>query len=179
MLEDILRQRGSGTPNGTGTPAEGAGPAATPEVSVPVRPLELGPDGLIREGQMLQGRSARLKRDDTTGATTVTFENGKGLMPLSAMAAVPSRMLELMENAAGFGDPKNSVDLLFPIDAEVTQYRGKNYLFLGKPATEVRLPPATVPAIMPETVAGVLPQPRIEAVAPSAPAGSQERLERS
>jgi hypothetical protein len=163
MMEDLLRQHGNGSPNGVSPTA--------PDTPAPVlaRPLEMSPEGLIREGQLIQGRTGRIRREEASGATLVIPENPSGAAHLATMAAVPSRMLELMENAAGFSDPKNSLDLVFPIDAEVTQYRGKNYLFLEKPATLVRLPASTTPATMPHTIAGVLPQPKIEPVAPNAP----------
>jgi len=164
VLEEILKQHGNGTTAATGT-GKGPGTLRDPEKS-----FELTPDGLIREGQLIQSRSGRLKRDDTTGATIFVFDDNGVALP--AMAAVPSRRLMLMEDAAGIGESRTPQDMTFPIDAEITQYRGKNFLYI-RPSTTAIPKPTTAPSTMPATtatVAGVLPDPKIEAVAPHAPA---------
>jgi hypothetical protein len=76
------------------------------------------------------------------------------------MGLIPSRRLAAMEDAAGFGEGRAGADMTFRITAEVTQYRGKNYLYVLP--SGIPVPPPATP-VKPDT------QPLVNPVAPNVP----------
>jgi hypothetical protein len=147
VLQQMLNNKGGATTSSTG-PA----PLITP-----MGPA-LGADGLLREGQKIDLRSGRLKKDEAgsgAGAGGVLFVFDEKETPAyPPMGLVPSRRLAAMEDAAGFGEGRGGSDMTFRITAEVTQYRGKNYLYVlpsgtSLPAPAVPVKPDTRPLVVP------------------------------
>jgi hypothetical protein len=123
---------------------------------------EPGASGLLREGQVIDLRAGRLKRDEN-GHMLFEFDP-KESPAYPPMEVIPSRRLEAMENAADFVPGRTPKDMTFRIAAEVTEYRGKNYLYIKPSALPMPgTPAATLPA---ESAA---PEPLVNAVAPKAP----------
>jgi hypothetical protein len=123
-----------------------------------------GADGLLREGQLIELRSGHLKKDDT-GSMLFVFDP-KETPVYPPMGVIPSRRLAAMEDAAGFGEGRTPTDMTFRISAEITQYRGKNYLYIkpsGIPLPTTAKAPTTAPATAPALV---------NPVAPNAPAAN-------
>jgi len=179
VLQGLLQEKSAaeapGVPAAPGKPGE-AGAATRP-----------GEPQVLREGQNIDLLTGRLKKNEATGAMEFVFsdENGKG-PAYPPMGVVPSRQLAAMEDASEFGQS----GMTFRIFAEVTQYRGKNYLYILKKPTQVAAP-ATMPgaenaaaaraaamAAGPATQpagAGAPGVPLIHTVAPNAPAGAGPR----
>ena len=148
--ESVLQQMLS---NKTGAAADTA--TAPSPLITPLGPA-LGADGLLREGERIDLRSGRLKKDDTAaGKAAMLFVcDPKDTPAYPPMGLIPSRRLAAMEDAAGFGEGRAGTDMTFRITAEVTQYRGKNYLYVlpsgipvPAPATPVK--PDTQPLVVP------------------------------
>ncbi len=125
---------------------------------------KLEANGLLREGQQLQVRSGHLKKDEA-GKSEFVFDDRQE-PHYSPMGVIPSRRLERMEDVA-FAEGRSGADTDFTIDAEVTEYRGKNYLYinsnpLGMPKRPAATgtAPASAPAVAsaPASVAVVAPQ---------------------
>jgi hypothetical protein len=123
-----------------------------------------GANGLLREGQEMDLRAGHLKRDDN-GHMTFVFD-AKESPEYPPMGVIPSRRLAAMEDAAGFAPGRTPIDMIFRIAAEVTEYRGKNYLYIKPSAIPVPPPPAPAPATLPAAA------PLINAAAPHAPAAA-------
>ncbi len=162
--ESILQQLLNNKNNpGTATAPGAGGGAGAESLLTPVGPVP-GPDGLLLEGQQIQFRSGHLKRDDADGAAAgaMIFVFDEKEPPVyQPMGVVPSRRLATMENAAGFAENAAGSDMNFRITAEVTQYRGRNYLYI-KPSG-IPDPPAAKP------VAAAAPGPLVTPVAPQVP----------
>ncbi len=140
-----------------------------PTIIVPAGP-DLGANGLLREGQQISLRAGRLKKDENGHMVFVFDPKESSAYP--PMGVIPSRRLEAMEDAAGFAPGRTPNDMTFRIDAEVTEYRGKNYLYIKPSAIPVPAPPpAALPgAAAPATVPAAAPL--VNAAAPNVPAGS-------
>jgi hypothetical protein len=153
VLQQIL---GSGTTTGI----------SEPTLVVPPGP-EPGANGLLREGQQISLRAGRLKKNEN-GHMIFVFDP-KESPAYPPMGVIPSRRLEAMEDAAGFGPGRTPNDMTFRIDAEVTEYRGKNYLYIKPSAIPVPVPPAaTAPGpVAPGTVPTTAPE--VRAAAPNVP----------
>jgi hypothetical protein len=139
-------------------------------IVVPPGP-ELGANGLLREGQQISLRAGRLKKDEN-GRMAFVFDP-KESPTYPPMGVIPSRRLEAMEEAAGFGVGRTPNDMTFRIDAEVTEYRGKNYLYIKPSAIPVPVPPP--PAALPGPAApATVPATALEvrAAAPIIPAAA-------
>jgi hypothetical protein len=111
VLQKLLQEKSNAEANGGPTTTQSAKVAAGPEME----------QGLIREGQALNDASGHLTRDPESGQFVFVFDNGR----FPPMGVVPSRKLWSMEEASIGANPD------FHIDAEVTQYRGRNYLLIG------------------------------------------------
>jgi len=72
-------------------------------------------------------RSGKLKKDEAGNSIFVFDDRQEPHYP--PMQVFPSHRLERMEDVA-FADGRTGADALFAINAEVTQYRGKNYLYV-------------------------------------------------
>jgi hypothetical protein len=148
LLNNTTKPGTSPTTAGAGGAGGAGGAEALPTSMGPVP----GPDGLLLEGQKIELRSGHLKRE--AGGMVFVFDE-KESPAYPPMGVVPSRRLAAMEDAAGFPDNAAGSDMTFRIKAEVTQYRGKNYLYiqplgipLPPPAKPVA-PAATVPVVTP------------------------------
>jgi hypothetical protein len=89
---------------------------------VPVRPGE-STDGLIPEGTILVERPGRLVTDN--GRPTFVFLTPETGGHTQTMELLPNQLLEAMERQSASGAQ-------FTISAQVTRYRGRNYLLLLK-----------------------------------------------
>jgi hypothetical protein len=151
VLQGLLRDNG-GTGNASGKPA-----VITPQEPAAAGPA-LGPDGLLREGEWLVKRHGRLVKQND-GAFLFVFDSGE-IPAYPPMPVVPSRRLAALEDAV-----KGADVTLPPITGEVTQYRGKNYLYIqsfDEPLRSVISPgatpvPATAPAPPPVQAAPAAP----------------------
>jgi len=122
VLEGLLSEQPAAT-NAAPSPAT-TNPALTPavEASAPKEPRT----NRIREGQFIWNRTGRLTKDDKTGTYVFTFDaDGKGMAD-PPMALLPSHLLMSMEDAS----EKATRPVKFKISGEVTEYRGKNYLYV-------------------------------------------------
>lgn len=153
ILQDIVSSPGGRGPTtqGSGGPLIAPGP-------------ELGPDGLLREGQQIELRNGHLQKEEAGGGAMMFLFDPKELPHYPAMGVVPSRRLAAMEDAAGFGDGSNGSDMNFRITAEVTQYRGKNYLYI-KPSG-VPVPPPARPVAVANAPLAVPAAPNVPVAAP-------------
>jgi hypothetical protein len=80
----------------------------------------------LREGQWIWKRTGHLVKDDKTGTFLFAFDgDGKGMAD-PPMALVPSHMLMSMEDAS----EKGTRPVKFKVSGEVTEYRGKNFLYV-------------------------------------------------
>jgi hypothetical protein len=143
-----------------------AGSGDSAAVAAPQGPLP-GADGLLREGQQIDLRSGRLKKDEA--GNMIFIFDPKETPAYPPMGVIPSRRLAAMEDAAGFGEGRTPNDMAFRITAEVTQYRGKNYVYikpLGPPIPATNPAPAAVPTPLVNPVAPNVP------VAATLPQGS-------
>jgi hypothetical protein len=138
VLQQMLN---SGTAGGVGN--------SEPLLIVPVGP-ELGTNGLLREGQEIELRAGRLKKDDT-GRMVFVFD-AKEPPAYPPMELIPSRRLAAMEDAAGYAPGRTPVDMVFRIKAEVTEYRGKNFLYI-KPSA-IAVPAGAIPVAAGANLAG-------------------------
>ena len=149
ILQDLLHEQGA--PGSIESASATTGPA-------------LGADGLLREGQQIQLRSGHLKKDEAGG--TVFIFDDRDTPKYPPMGVIPSRRLERMEDVA-FADGRTGADTTFKIDAEVTQFRGKNYLYIKPNGIAL---PATHPASGPaSTAAAKVPVKFVDVVAPNTP----------
>ncbi|HVT82821.1 MAG TPA: hypothetical protein VHM90_19440 [Phycisphaerae bacterium] len=148
-LQGLLHQQGT-----LGT----TGPANPAELLVTTTGPALGSDGMLREGQQLLARSGRLKKDEAGNSVFVFDERQEPHYP--PMQVFPSHRLERMEDVA-FADGRNGADTLFAINGEVSQYRGKNYLYVTEN-----------PYGMPTRAATTATAPASAAASASAPAAS-------
>ena len=193
VLENLLKQKGNEGTAGAGGPA-----GIAPEME----------NGLLREGELVAGRSGQLKREVESATALATqaggtatepamfpdsvagprmifvFDHKEGEPDFPAMEVVPSRRLAVMEDASERG----TRPVTFRISAEVTQYRGKNYLYVkptagGVPAnagTASSSPPTAATASAPATASGPAASapvlsPQVDAVAPDEPVAMRKR----
>jgi hypothetical protein len=154
--ESVLQQLLNNKAGATADHAEALSPI------MPIGPV-LGADGLLREGQQIEMRSGHLKKDESaegTGAIIFVFDP-KETPVYPPMGVIPSLRRAAMEDAAGFGEGRVGSDMTFRILAEVTEYRGKNYLYIRPSGIPVPAPAAQVaPAV----------KPLVNAAAPNVPA---------
>ncbi len=80
----------------------------------------------LRERDSIYSRVGRLVKDEKTGIMLFDFDSDGQKMADPPLALIPCRYLAILENASEMG----TRPLKFRISGEVTQYRGKNYLFL-------------------------------------------------
>lgn len=113
-LQNILGEKGT-----LGTTGPAILPASGPKLEA---------NGMLREGQQIQMRGGQLKKDVDGNSIFVFDERQEPRYP--PMGVIPSRRLERMEDVA-FAEGRNGSDTNFTIDAEVTQFRGKNYLYIN------------------------------------------------
>jgi hypothetical protein len=123
VLESLINDR----PPTVATPAPSpaaTNPAVRPtvEATAPNEPMVKR----IREGQHIWTRTGRLVRDDRSGTFVFAFDaDGKGMAD-PPMALLPSHLLMSMEDAS----EKGNRPVKFRVSGEVTEYRGKNYLYV-------------------------------------------------
>jgi hypothetical protein len=139
----------------------------------------LGSDGLLREGEKIELRAGHLLRQD--GGTMLFAFDSKEQPAYPPMAIIPSRRRAALEDAAGFSDNRNGADMTFRISAEVTQYRGKNYLYIkpiGVPLPVPAKAPASAPApaIGPQAAAELAPPAQAAPMAPAIAHHPEETL---
>ena len=79
-----------------------------------------------REEDTVEERAGRLVRDAKTGAEVIAFDSDGREMRDPPMGIIPCKALEVMENATDGGIKP----VKFRLSGEVTQYRGKNYLYV-------------------------------------------------
>jgi hypothetical protein len=122
---DTLINEGTPAPAATVAPSVAAtNPALRPAVdaTAPNEPKAQR----IREGQFIWNRTGRLVKDDKTGTFLFAFDSdGKGMKD-PPMALLPSHLLMNMEDAS----EKGTRPVKFKISGEVTEYRGKNFLYV-------------------------------------------------
>jgi hypothetical protein len=123
VLENLLNERPAAPVAGTATTTP-ANPALTPavEASAPNEPKV----NRIPEGRMLWNRIGRLSKDDKTGTFVFTFDADGQKMADPPIAVLPSHLLMSMEEASD----KGTKPVKFKITGEVTEYRGKNFLYI-------------------------------------------------
>lgn len=198
VLENLLKQQASERPGGT------AGGAATQKSA---KSATAG--NLLREGELIEMRTGRLKPETpaapaaqlaekpaehgpspaTPAAVSarwagtgmmVVFDHRDGEPDYPPMEVVPSRRLALMEDASDRGTRAVS----FRITAEVTEYRGKNYLYIkpsgggpigGSPAAGAT--PTTQRAAQTQTATAPALAQQVEPAAPDVPVGTRLREE--
>ncbi|HVS72395.1 MAG TPA: hypothetical protein VHQ47_14160 [Phycisphaerae bacterium] len=78
------------------------------------------------EGDFVWNAVGRLTRDDQTGEWLFVFDSDGKRMQDPPMGLVPSRMLMAMQQASKDG----TVPTKFRVSGEVTEYNGKNYLYV-------------------------------------------------
>jgi hypothetical protein len=123
VLENLLQSKPASV-----TPAP-IPPAGT-SVSAGTRPGAVAPNqpavGRIPEGGFVWNRVGRLAKDDKSGEWLFVFDaDGKNLKD-PPMGLVPSRMLMAMQRASENGTKPTK----FRVSGEVTEYEGKNYLYV-------------------------------------------------
>ena len=80
----------------------------------------------LREGQNVWNRVGRLIKDEKTGQFLFAFESDGKEMKDPPIGLIPCRMLEAMEIASDNG----SKAIKFKVSGELTEYRGKNFLYI-------------------------------------------------
>ncbi|MEI8196876.1 MAG: hypothetical protein WCI73_13330, partial [Phycisphaerae bacterium] len=80
----------------------------------------------LREGQSIFDRVGRLVKDEKTQQWLFAFESDGKEMKDPPITLVPSKMLEAMEDASA----KGTKSIRFKISGEITEYHGKNYLYI-------------------------------------------------
>jgi hypothetical protein len=121
MFQNIVRDRSDYM-----TPAP-----ATPSPT-PAQPLVEGvapnepPPLRLKEGQYITNRVGRLVRDEKSGIMLFVFDSDGKQMAEPPMGVIPSSLLALMEDASDHG----TKPVRFRVSGEVTQYRGRNYLYI-------------------------------------------------
>lgn len=120
--ETVLQNLLHAAPAAVAVPAKsGSVIVAPPEGAAPHPKV-----ALLREGDNIAGRIGRLIKDEKTGQWMFAFEADGKEMRDPPMGVVPSRYLEVMEKLSE--DGKQSIK--FKVSGEVTEYRGKNYLYV-------------------------------------------------
>lgn len=114
MLQILLDQQDRPVPIKAQTALSGGGPGESAPDRIP----------LLLEGTLLVERPGRLSRDEER--PKFTFRSESGSAGPRAMPILESQLLETMEREADAGFNE------FIITAEVTRYRGQNYLLLRK-----------------------------------------------
>jgi hypothetical protein len=133
VLQGLLRDKpatstpmpaGGGAGGGPGTAAGGTSASLQPqtEAVAPNEPAAVR----LREGQSIYNRTGRLVKDEKTGAMLFVFDADGNQMYDPPMGVVPCRYLAVMEDASENGTKA----VKFRISGEVTQYRGKNFLYI-------------------------------------------------
>jgi hypothetical protein len=79
----------------------------------------------LAEGQTIYRRVGRLVKDDKTGSSLFVFDSDGKEMHDPPMGLVPCRLLAMMEDMSEYG----AKAVKFRLSGEVTQYRGKNFVF--------------------------------------------------
>jgi hypothetical protein len=79
-----------------------------------------------READTVEGRAGRLVRDVKSGEELIAFDSDGREMHDPPMGVIPCKALEVMEDATDGGIKP----VKFRLSGEVTQYRGKNYLYV-------------------------------------------------
>lgn len=123
VLENLLNTRPTAI---APAPVPPAGATASAET----RPGAIAPDqpavNRIPEGGFVYNRVGRLTKDEKTSEWIFVFDaDGKNLKD-PPMGMVPSRMLMAMQKASDNGTKATK----FRVSGEVTEYEGKNYLYV-------------------------------------------------
>ncbi len=114
-----------------GTPAAASAPAtapATPELAqqLPAAAPNEPAAPRVREEETVEGRLGRLVRDQRSGLEVYEFDADRQKMDDPPLGVIPCKALEVMEDATEGGN----LPVKFRLSGEVTQYRGKNYLYV-------------------------------------------------
>ncbi len=80
----------------------------------------------VREGEFVWNRTGRLVRDEKSASWFFAFDADGKNMKDPPMGLIPSRLLKVMEDASSEG----SQPMRFKVSGEVTEYAGKNYLWV-------------------------------------------------
>jgi hypothetical protein len=80
----------------------------------------------LKEGQYISNRIGRLVRDQKTGTLLFVFDSDGKQMTDPPMGVIPSSLVALMEDASDNG----AKPVRFRVSGEVTEYRGRNYLYI-------------------------------------------------
>ncbi len=124
VLEGLLKDKPTATvPDAAPTPitanrtAQPLVPEAAPNTPKTAR---------VREGEFVWNRVGRLEKDEKTGSWFFAFEADGQNMQDPPMILIPSRLLATMESASVSG----TLPTRFKVSGEVTEYSGKNYLWV-------------------------------------------------
>lgn len=127
VLENLLKDKpGSSSNNGTAVPAPQGGADATAVPALPNVTPAPTTTNRIREGQFIWQRTGHLAKDEKTGNWYFTFDSDGKNMQDPPMQLIPSKFLMAMEDATSNG----TQPLRFRVSGQVTEYRGKNYLWV-------------------------------------------------
>ncbi len=126
VLEGLLKDKGAG---GTETAIPVAGSGGTGRtVESPM--TEVAPNApkstRVREGEFVWNRTGRLMKDEKSGDWVFEFDSDGTNMKDPPMELLPSRLLAAMEDSSAGGTQRTR----FKVSGEVTEYRGKNYLWV-------------------------------------------------
>jgi len=129
VLEGLLKDKPDNGAATTTPPTVTGGdtPAAVSGVAeVAPTASTTGKANRIREGEFIWNRTGRLAKDEKTGNWYFSFESDGKNMQDPPMDLIPSKFLMAMEDASGAG----TQPLRFKVSGQVTEYRGKNYLWV-------------------------------------------------
>ena len=127
VLENLLKDKPESNPGShTPVPAPPGGANATVIPALPnVTPATINTNR-VPEGQIVNQRAGRLAKDEKTGNWYFTFDADSNNLQDPPMQLIPSRFLMAMEDATANG----TQPLHFRVTGQVTEYRGKNYLWV-------------------------------------------------
>jgi hypothetical protein len=124
VLEGLLKDKPTSTVPDVAPTGLSASRTAQPPVteSAPTTPKT----NRVREGEFIWNRVGRLEKDEKTGSWFFAFEADGQNMQDPPMTLIPSRLLGAMEGASTEGTQPTR----FKVSGEVTEYNGKNYLWV-------------------------------------------------
>jgi hypothetical protein len=132
IFAEVTQYRGKNylyiKPSGESTsppPVPASAPATAPAVVEVVAP-ETPAISRLPERASIYNRTGRLIKDIKTGTEVFVLDSDGQAMMDPPMGVIPSKYLAVLEDATDYG----SKSIKFRISGEVTQYRGKNFIYL-------------------------------------------------